>query len=141
MHPVTKEDLGYLQQFVVTANATANGSGDAALSISPALYTATSGSLQNITALPADTAALTFVGTASTAYAQNLAYHKDAFRMASVPLHLPSNAEFAANETYKGISLSIVRDFDILTRKEILRIDFLGGLANVRPEWACRLTS
>jgi hypothetical protein len=140
VHPITKVDLGYLQQFVVTADVTANGSGEATVAIYPALQ-AGADSLQNITALPADGAALVFVGAADAANAQNLTYHKDAFRMASVGLHLPTNEEFAARETYKGITIQIVRGFDINTRKEILRTDFLGGIAATRPEWACRVTA
>ena len=141
VHPVTKADQGYLQQFVVTADATANGSGEATLSISPTIYSSASGSLQNVTALPADNAALVVVGAADSALKQSLAYHKDAFRMASVALHLPTNAEMAAAETYEGVSLNMVRDFDILTRKEILRFDYLGGQAATRPEWGCRITA
>jgi hypothetical protein len=53
---------------------------------------------------------------------------------------MPKNAEFAAQETYEGITVSIVRDFDIKTRKMITRVDFLGGLVADRPEWACRIT-
>lgn len=140
VHPITKETMSHLQQFVVTADATADGSGDADLAISPSLYAASNG-LQNISALPADNAALTFVGSADTGYTQNLAYHKDAFRMVSVPLIMPENAEFAAQHTYKGVTVAVIRDFDINTRKMVTRLDFLGGLAAERPEWACRLFS
>lgn len=141
VHPVTKEDLGYAQQFVVTADGTADANGDIVVSFYPALYSSTSGALQNISALPSDNDAITFIGSASTGYVQNIAYHKNAFRMASVPLHLPSNAELAIQETVDDVTLQVVRDFDILTRKEIIRFDYLGGLAAVRPEWACRATS
>lgn len=142
VNPVTKEDLGYLQQFVVTADATADSSGYATLSISPAIYTSASGGLQNVTAFPVDGDAITPVGTASGSSVQNLAYHKSAFRMASVPLILPSGSvDMAAQETYEGITIRVVSQYDIFTDKSIMRFDFLGGLANVRPEWAVRLPS
>lgn len=140
VHPITKVDLGVLQQFVVTADATANGSGEATISISPAVRAGSAG-LQNVTALPADNAALTFVGAASTAYAQNLQYHRDAFKMVSVPLIMPKNAELAAQETVDGFTVAIVRDFDVNTRTMITRLDFLGGISAVRPEWANRVTA
>ena len=54
VHPQTKDDMGVLQKFVVTADATADGSGIATLSISPAIYTSASGGLQNVTAVPPD---------------------------------------------------------------------------------------
>lgn len=141
VHPITKQDLGVLQQFTATALATADGSGDATVSISPTIYSSASGSLQNVSALPADDAALVFVGAASTAYVQNLAFHKSAFRMVSVPLVMPTKAEFAAQSTEDGITVAIVRDWDILQRRMVTRIDFLGGLAPVREEWACRITA
>ena len=140
VHPITKKVYSFLQQFVVTADATANGSGEATLSISPAIYAA-SGGLQNVDALPADDAALVFVGAADSSLTQNLAFHKEAFRMVSTPLMLPKNAEFAGSATVDGITVAIVRDFDVNTRSMITRIDFLGGIAATRPEWACRLTA
>lgn len=140
VHPITKVDTGELMQFVVTADATADGSGYATLSISPSIYAGSNG-LQNVSALPADGDAITPVGAASTAYTQNLAFHKNAFKMVSVPLVMPTNAEFAATETVDGITVSVVRDWDNLERKMVTRLDFLGGLSAVRPEWACRVTA
>lgn len=138
VHPLTKQDLGYAQQFVVTADATANGSGQATLSISPTIYSSASGALQNVTALPADEAAITFFGTADAQYKQNLALHKEAFRLCTVPLHLPTGMEFAARDTKDGISVAVVRGFDIRTREEIMRFDVLAGGVAVRPEWMAR---
>lgn len=141
VHPVTFATLPNLQQFTVTALATADGSGYATLSVSPAFYTSASTSLQNISAFPVDGAAIVPVGAASTAYTQNLAFHKSAFRMASVPLIMPTNAEMAEQRTVDGFTIAVVRDFDVLKRKFVTRLDFLGGLVADRPEWACRLTS
>jgi len=141
VHPITKVAYPFLQQFTVTADATADGSGYATLSVSPAFYTSASKGLQNIDAFPVDGAAITPVGAASTSYTQNLAFHRDAFRMVSVPLVMPKNAEFAAQQTVDGITVAVIRDFDINTRKMVTRLDFLGGIVAERPEWACRITS
>lgn len=141
VHPITKADLGYLQQFVATADATADGSGYATLSVSPAFYTSASLGLQNITAFPIDGAAITPVGAASSALVQNLAYHKSAFRMVSVPLVTPSGTDMAAQKSSGGFTIRVIRDYDVLTDKLIMRLDFLGGIAAVRPEWAVRITS
>ena len=65
VHPITKEDTGILQQFVATTSSTTS------IGISPSIYAGSNG-LQNVTALPADNAALVFVGPASTALAQPL---------------------------------------------------------------------
>jgi hypothetical protein len=139
VHPQTKADLGYLQQFVVTADATANGSGQATLSISPTIYDSTSDGLQNVSALPADEAAIVFEGSASTGYAQSLVYHPSAFRLAFAPLPMFKNGAIEGQETYKGITIRVRQDGDILTDKMYMRLDVLYGRAAVRPEWACRV--
>ena len=141
VHPQTKADLGIPQQFVVTADATADGSGNAILSISPTIYSSASGSLQNVSALHADEAAITFIGSASTTYSQSLMFHKEAFRVVSSKLVLPNSAEFAEQASENGMNIAIVRAWDQLQRRMITRIDFLGGLVAVRPEWACRVTN
>jgi hypothetical protein len=139
VHPITKEDLGFLKQWVVAADATADASGYATLTLTEGFYTADSDGLQNVTAFPADGDTITPLGAASTAYQQNLAYHKEAFRFVSVPLIMPKNAEMAVQENYKGFSIALVRYFDGDTRTMSTRLDFLGAMAAVRPEWSCRL--
>lgn len=137
-HPKTKKAYTFLQQFVVTADVTADGSGDADVAFSPAIYT--TGARQNVTAFPTDNDAITFVGTASQAATQNLAYHTDAFRLATAPLIMPKNAELAAQHRYQGLNVAVVYDWDTLKRRMILRLDVLGALAGVRPEHACRIS-
>lgn len=139
VHPITKVTLTNLQQFVVTADAIADGSGYATLSISPAMYT--TGSLQNIASFPQDGDAITPVGSASTGYTQNLTYAKSAFRFVSVPLVKPDGADMVGQSTVNGVTIRIIRDYNILTDKLILRLDVLYGFAAVRPEWACRVTA
>lgn len=139
VNPITKEDLGHLQQFVVTADADSNGSGVATLNIYPAIYTSASDGLQTVTAFPVDGDTCNTVGAASTSYTQSLAYHKSAFRMATVPLIVPDGVEMAAQETVDGITVRVIRDYDILKDRLIMRLDILGGLAAIRPEWAVRL--
>lgn len=137
--PITKEDLGYLQQFVVTADATADGSGYATLSIYPAIYTSASGGLQTVTAFPADGDTCNPVGAASTGYRQSLAYHKSAFRMVTVPLVQPDGTHMSGQETVDGMTIRVIKDYDILTDKLIMRLDVLGGFAATRPEWATKV--
>ncbi len=139
VNPITKQVYPFLQQFVATADLTADGSGLGTLSISPAMYTTANG-LQNLDALPQSGAALVFVGAASTTYTQNLCYHKDAFRMVSVPMIMPKNVELAVQETYQDVTIAVVRAFDVNTRNMITRLDFLGGFVAVRPEWSVRIT-
>lgn len=131
--PITKQDLGYLKQFTVASATTT------VITLDEAIYAGSNG-LKNVTALPADNAALVFTGAASTGYIQNLAFNRNAFRMVSVPLMTPQDSEMSATETVDGMTVRVWMQSDILTDKMIARIDFLGGLAAVRPEWATRIT-
>lgn len=135
VHPITKVDLGVPQQFVVGAGATTTN-----IPVTPSLYAASDG-LQNITALPANDTALTFVGPASTTLAQNLALHKDAFRFISVPLAQPKGVDLTATSTVDGVTVNIVRDWDQLKRRFITRMDVLYAFDPIRPEWSTRLTT
>ena len=140
VHPITKQAYPFLQQFVVTADNTAAGTAYTGVAFSPAVYT--TGGRQNVSAFPTNGSAIVVVGSTSTAYTQNLAFHKSAFCMVSVPLIMPKNAEIAEQYTSdSGFTIALVRDFDVLQRRMITRLDFLGGVAAVRPEWASRVTA
>lgn len=139
--PLTKTTLTSLKQFTVTADVTADGSGYATLAIAPALYTSASAGLQTVSAFPVDGDAIVPVGEASTAYTQNIAYQKSAFRFISVPLEMPNKAELVGQYTEGGITVALIREFDVLKREWITRFDVLCGVAVVRPEWATRITA
>jgi len=136
VHPETKVSTGVLQQFVATAAVTSGGT---SISISPAIVT--SGGTQNVTAAPANSAALTFAGTASTATGQSLAYHPDAFTFATADLILPEGVHFAARKVLDGISMRVVRQYDINTDRMPCRIDVLYGYSAIRPQLAVRLAA
>jgi hypothetical protein len=134
VHPQTKADLGVLQQFTVTADVDSNGSGEAALSISPSIDT--SGPYQNCSASPTDGGSLTILGTAETTYPFNLFFHPDSTSLVSVDLPIPDNT-WGHVETYNGLRMAIVKDFDITTRREIARIDIMFGIDFPRPQLGC----
>ena len=135
-HPESKADTGVLQQFVVTADY-AGGGGN--LAISPAIVT--SGGRQNVTASPTNGGAVVKVGGASAVYKPSLAYHKDAFAFATADLVMPGGVDFAAREVMDGVSMRIVRQYDINNDKFPARLDVLFGFKTIRPELACRLLS
>jgi len=142
VHPKTKVTLGFLKQFThVGSDITANGSGQGTITLNMPIYSSSSGSLQNVSALPADEAAISIVGAASTTYKQSLLWHKKAFRVASVPLQMPKSAELAEQVSENGINIALVKDFDVLKRRWITRLDFLGLVVPVRPDHACRVTN
>jgi hypothetical protein len=136
VHPESKVSTGIVQQFVVTEDY-AGGAG--ALKFAPAIYT--SGGRQNVTAAGmADTKAITKVGAAANeTLIQSLAFHKDAFAFVTADLPLPEGVDWARREVVDGISLSLVRDFNISDRTFPCRIDILYGYKAVRPQLAARL--
>ena len=137
VNPQTRQSTGSLQQFVVTAAATAVA-GTWTVSVLPAMYTS-GNALATIDAFPVSGAAVTFTGTASTQYPQNLVYHKDAITFATADLLLPQGVDMASRQVHNGISLRIVRHYDINNDRMPCRIDVLYGFAVIRPAMACRL--
>ncbi len=134
VHPETKATLPHLQQFVVgTGSTTAN------VVFSPAPYTSASGALQNVSAMPATTAAVAFVGALSTNYVQPLMYHKEAFQFVTADLPLMDDAHKCTRRTQDGLSLRVWMASDIRNDELLMRLDILYGMAALRPEWACRM--
>lgn len=135
VHPETKANTGVVQQFVVTANS---GGSATSLALSPPIVT--SGARQNVNASPADNAAITKVGAgASETLTQSLAFHKNAFTFATADLVMPEGVDFAAREVMDGISMRIVRQYDIVNDKFPCRIDVLYGYKTLRAQLATRV--
>lgn len=139
VNPVTKATLPFLKQFTVTADADSGAStGPAALTIYPAIIT--SGAYQNVSAAPADNAAITVVGTGGTGYRQNLVFHKNAFALVMVPLIKPPGAVDVARQTYNGISVRVVPVYDGTNDESSYRLDVLYGVKAIDPRLATRLS-
>lgn len=142
VNPQTRASTGQLQQFVVTADKSSAADGTMAIGIYPPLVAA-AGALGTVSALPADGAALTFVGTASALYPQNLAFHRDAFTLACADLELspglPASAKSRISDPRLGISLRLQAYYDGSNDVNAWRFDVLYGWACPRPELACRI--
>ena len=137
VNPQTRESTGSLFQFVALADVTLSGAGAGNLTVSP-VYSA-SHALATVDALPATSKAVVFVGAASTQYPQNLVYHKDAITFATADLVLPDGVDMASRQVHNGISLRIVRQYDINNDRMPCRIDVLYGYSVIRPQMAARL--
>ena len=138
VNPQTRQSTGSLQQFVVTAAATATGGAWTSVSVSPPMYTS-SNALATIDSFPQDGAALTFLGAASTNYPQNLVYQKDAITFATADLLMPQGVDMASRQVHNGISLRIVRQYDINNDRMPCRIDVLYGYNVIRAPMAARI--
>lgn len=138
VNPQTRQSTGSLQQFVVLASNTAAGGAYTNVSISPAMFTATN-ALATVDAFPQASAVVTFLGAASTLFPQNLVYQKDAITLATADLIMPQGVDMASRQVHNGISMRIVRDYDINNDRMPCRIDVLYGYAVIRPQMAVRL--
>ncbi len=143
VNPETKASTGVLQSFLVTANTSSDGSGNATIVISPAIIAG--GAYQNVTARPADNAAITVTsGAANTTYTNNLIWHRDAFTFVSPKQELPGGMDMAYQASLAdegGVSLRFVRGFDITSNKFVSRFDILWGGAVTLPNFGVRRTN
>jgi hypothetical protein len=141
VNPQNRQSTGALQQFVVTADVSSTAGGAATIPIFPAITT--TGAFQTVTNSPADNAAITVVGAANTNTPQGLAFHKDAFTMVSADLPLPRGVDMAArvSDPQTGLSIRMVRAYNISTDQFPCRLDILYGWKELYPELACRIQS
>lgn len=137
VHPESRLSTGKLMQFVVTSDA-AGGAGT--IDISPAIITG--GARQNVV-IPTTsaTAAVAIAGTASKLSGTSLLYQKGAFAFATADLQMPKGVDFSARENFDGISMRVVRQYDIKEDEFPCRLDVLYGYKTLRPQLAARLHS
>lgn len=151
VNPVSFNDTGTLRTFVITADVTSDGGGLATLPISPDINNDVTSPFQTVTALPGAGAAIRVYGVAAAnlgnisgvSSAQNLAFHRDAFTLVIVKLELPGGMEWSeeVSNPRVGISIRLVRGYSIKDNQKYTRLDVLGGVKTIRPEFACRIAS
>lgn len=86
-------------------------------------------------ALPAiaDNADVTLIGS----HTANLAFNPNAFAFVTRPLVAPQGVQSYVT-SYNGVSLRVVRGYDMKYKKEMLSMDVLYGYKTMYPELACR---
>ncbi len=139
VHPETKAVRTGLKQFVVVTGGTASGGGVLSVTVAGPIYYAATGR-QNVSAAPQAAAVTTFYGTLSTAYESGLAYHKDAFTFATADLELPQGGAKGSRAVYDGISMRIVKGFNITNDTHPARVDILYGFGALRAEHSVRVS-
>lgn len=140
VNPQSRQSTGVLAQFVITADLPA---GAVSLPISPALTP--TGAFQNVTASPTTGAAwLSASGAASTAYGQNIAFHRDAFTLAMVKMWAPPGGKGVidvAQESHNGFTIKCTEFYDGINDVSQMRCDVLFGFACTYPELSVRYLS
>jgi hypothetical protein len=142
INPQNRQSTGSLKNFVITATTQPGAASTAVLQISPAMVT--SGPYQNVTNGTVSTASgkvslVSGFATAASTFVQNLAFTRDAFGLVMVPLEIPQGVDFAARETYRNISMRVIRAYDINNDVFPTRIDTLYGTTVYYDELAVRL--
>ena len=141
INPRTKADLGYPKQFVVMSAATSDGSGNVTLTIAPAIISDNTSPYQNVTAAPADNAALTFLGAASTVFRPGAAFHKTAIKLVSAKLIMPYTGEASyATDPDTGLTIRYWRYSDGANDQHNHRWDVFYGCLNTDRRLGTRLS-
>lgn len=112
------------------------------LTIGGSQYTAVkdseaAGSNLMVTVSPVFTGAAGDAVTMAASHDANMVFHPHAFAFVTRPLSSPAGVESYVT-TYNGISLRVVRGYDIRYKKEMLSMDVLYGFKTVYPELAVR---
>lgn len=152
VNPQSYQDTGQTATFVVTATIS-DTAGAITIPIAPAIVgpASTTPQLQNVTNLPANSAAVYYYGVPAASFSsisgksspQNLAIHKDFGTLAMVDLPLPGGVDKAYRAASKrtGSSIRVIRDYVASTDQWIQRTDVLYGVAVLRQELGCRVAA
>lgn len=151
----SRQVLPYLKQFTVLADATADGTGDATVTISPAIIvggtadgvdpgsgdqTLVNTAFQTASAIPADTAAVTWTTAAGAITPIRAAFHKRAISLVSAKLRTPfSDTSSFVSDPETGIGIRYWRGSDITTGRHIHRWDTVFGVQAVQRELGARV--
>ena len=146
LNPQNRRATGSLAMWLVTADVTSSGAGAATIPISgpDGNGIITAGPFQNVDAAPLANAAITVQGASGVGpTGRGFAFHKDAFALGCADLLLPGGVDMAARVSDKqlGMSIRLVRAYDINTDRFPCRLDVLYGWTTLYPQLACRIAS
>jgi hypothetical protein len=147
VNPIGGASTGRLRQFVVEADVGTTGN-EATVSTTPGVdpnqiyssaATETNLPYQTIDTLPADNAAVTCAGSSGLVHKVNMAFHKHCIGLAMVPLEIPASVKWAAQESYNGYTIRVIRFYDGINDQEYIRFDVLFGMKILNPFMGCRI--
>jgi len=137
--PVGKESTGILKPFVAAADATADGSGNMTITITEAIKASTSDPDQNVTALPANNAAITPFAASGSVSRVSMVLHPDALIFASVPLEdMGENCTVIQAPDLK-MTIRCYQYTMGQADEKLWRLDVLRGVSLGRPGFAARI--
>lgn len=141
VHPQTKVDTGYQQQFTVLARIT-DTTGAMTILCSPAITpTSIDPQYANVTGGAVDNAIITVVGTTGATGDQGLLMHPDSFAFVSVPLDGPGSGLGVNVENVTdpdtGISIQMMQAFEARTHTHIHGLWVLYDFSPLYRELSC----
>jgi hypothetical protein len=140
VNPQTKATLGVLQQFVALTNTT-DTTGSMTLTVSPSIVA--SGAFQNVSRAPTTGDLITVAGATGVTTQLSGAFHRDAFVMGVADLDVPGGTDMAyrASDPQTGLSVRVIRDYNVVTDQWITRFDILFGFNTLYEQLACRIAT
>jgi hypothetical protein len=143
VHPESKVKNGLLQTFVVQEDVTLTTAATGYdVTVKPGLIYGTGNAYQNcVLSGVANTDGLTVtrIGAASTAFGQDLQFHKDAFIFGTADLiDVSQFGAMCVREVMDGISMRWVQQYDVGADTVAGRFDILWGFGGAYPELANR---
>lgn len=143
VHPETKVNTGKLKTFVVQTAVTLTTAATAyTVTVKPGVIYGIGNAYQNcalsgVSDMDANTVSL--IGAVSSAFGQDIQFHRDAFVFATADLEDVSRyGAWGARQSSDGISMRVARQYDITNDAVPCRIDVLFGFDELYQELASR---
>lgn len=145
INPLTRQSTGDLRSWVVLANASSNGSGQANVNIASVDGDGITlaGPYQTVDVSPANSAAITVQGASAVQSSRGIVFHPEAFTFGCADLEMYDNQhimEMAADKEL-GLAIRMWAQPDINTDRLLMRLDVLGGWLTMYPQGAVRVAS
>lgn len=143
VHPESKVKTGKLKNFVVQSDVTLTTAANTyTVTVKPGLIYGSGNAYQNASlsgVSDTDNLTVTRVGAASSAFGQDMFFHKDAFVFATADLiDVSQYGAKGARESMDGISMRWAQQYAISSDTVAGRFDVLWGFAELYPELAVR---
>lgn len=134
----TRQATGRTATFNVTADCQATAGGVLAIPIYPAIVPPVAGvtqQFQTVDSFPANGAAISVAsGTSGQVVTRNLAWHRQAVGLVTIPMSETAAADFCYSTEYNGIRMRMWLGPDITNSRKIFRLDVLPAFPIYAPE-------
>lgn len=140
VNPVGRADTGQLMQFAIQADVSADGGGNATITIDPPVISDPANPRRNVTIAIPNNAAVVLADAGATQNV-NVAYAARGLDIVIPPLQRLDVVEsYVKTDTDANVSVRVSKQGDIINDVNVLRLDVLFGL-KWHPEYAIKVVS